>query len=237
MDLREVESGVDPSAHWYYTSKALLLRSFGNRSIRVLVDVGSGSGYFARAAARICSPREVIQVDPNYPAESESIEEGTLHRKVKEKPKSFSQVDAVLLMDVLEHVEEPENLLMQYVKDCESGCEYLITVPAYQFMWSNHDMYLGHYKRYRRHEVEALVSSCGLTVLSSGYFFSIIFPLAIFQRKILSKIFRRSGEGSALRKSSPIVNRILELICSSEYMLSKGFGPLPGLSVVVRARK
>jgi Methyltransferase domain len=237
MDLREVESGVDPSTHWYFKSKARLLRSFGNRPIRVLVDVGSGSGYFAQVAARSCSPREVIQVDPHYEAESESNEEGTLFRKLKEKPQSFSQVDAILLMDVLEHVEDPQKLLMKYVEDCGSGCEYLITVPAFQFLWSDHDDFLGHYKRYRRHEIEELVSSCGLTVMSSGYFFSMIFPLAILQRKLLSRIFSRSGKGSSLRKSSPLVNWFLQLICSIEFTLSGGFGRLPGLSVVVRARR
>ena len=66
--------------------------------------------------------------------------------------------DVVLLMDVLEHVEDDVGLLRQYVEKVPSGARFLISVPAFQVLWSDHDVFLEHKRRYTVAKVEHVVS-------------------------------------------------------------------------------
>lgn len=237
MDLRELGSGVNPADHWYYISKSKLLGRYASRRFRRVVDVGSGSGFFSSVVQKLCTPDEIIQVDPNFEFESVSVIGTTTLRRLCETPTSLVDADLVLLMDVLEHVQDPEGLLRSYIDRSGINCEFLITVPAFNFMWSDHDVFLGHYKRYRRQELDEMVTGCGLEILSSGYFFSFVFPIAIFQRKILGNFKRSSSRGTALRKSSLVVHRLLSFVCLIEYLIWRGCSKIPGLTVVVFAKK
>jgi hypothetical protein len=82
--------------------------------------------------------------------------------------------DLVLLMDVLEHVDDDLGLLKAYV-DVPSGSRFLMTVPAFQFLWSGHDDFLEHKRRYTLAQFEALARDAGLTVQRGAYFFGAVF--------------------------------------------------------------
>ena len=52
MDLKELEQGVNPDVHWYYQSKIKPLIAYTRKVLKsvaqvTIVDVGSGSGFFA----------------------------------------------------------------------------------------------------------------------------------------------------------------------------------------------
>jgi hypothetical protein len=57
-----------------------------------------------------------------------------------------------------------------------------IIVPVFRWMWSEHDIFLGHRRRYTMREVEQLISRAGLVQLRSSYFFAFVFPLAAAAR-------------------------------------------------------
>ena len=67
-----------------------------------------------------------------------------------------SRADLLLYMDVLEHVDDDLGLLTAYLDQLERGGRVLITVPAFDFLWSNHDIFLEHKRRYTLKQVEAL---------------------------------------------------------------------------------
>ena len=84
----------------------------------------------------------------------------------------------VLMMDVLEHVPDDTALLRSYAARVQPGTRFLITVPAHKWMWSGHDVFLEHYRRYTLREVEALISRAGLTRVATSYYFGFTLPLA-----------------------------------------------------------
>ena len=88
--------------------------------------------------------------------------------------------DLVLMMDVLEHVPDDVALLKEYADTMEKGGRVLITVPAFQFLWSGHDVFLEHYRRYTIEMMEKTIRDAGLTPVKSRYFFGLLFPLVIF---------------------------------------------------------
>ncbi len=81
--------------------------------------------------------------------------------------------DLALLLDVLEHVEDDLSLLRAVADDhLKSGGHALITVPAFQRLFSSHDRYLNHLRRYGRRDLVGMTRDAGLECVSSGYLFS-----------------------------------------------------------------
>lgn len=234
MDLKETDIlGTDIGAHWYYASKAkAMMRMIGNKEPKKILDIGAGSGFFSRYILSHTSSSEAWCVDIGYKSDSDNIENGkSVHYRC-----SVNSIDAdlVLLMDVLEHVDDDIELLKDYVSKVPSGSHFLISVPAFQFLWSGHDEFLEHKRRYTLKQLDAVVQSAGLKVKSQAYYFGMVFPVAVLVRlkqKLQNKIF-----GSSMTKHHPLINSILKMICNIELPFMQ-FNQLAGLTVFCLAEK
>ncbi|MDI3399931.1 methyltransferase [Pseudomonas sp. V88_4] len=235
MDLKETDIlGDSIDEHWYYCSKAAATRRLlGEAPIQRILDVGAGSGFFSHHLLTHAAAREAWCVDISYPADSSATTAG----KPVHYRRSIDNVDAdlVLLMDVLEHVDDDLGLLKSYVDKVPSGSRFLMTVPAFQFMWSGHDDFLEHKRRYTLGQFEALAGNAGLTVERGAYYFAVVFPLALASR-LLPGGARGAAPRSQLKKHHPLVNMLLKTLCSLELPLM-GINRVGGLSVFVLARK
>jgi SAM-dependent methyltransferase len=239
MDLLEQRIlGEDIDRHWYYASKRrALLAMIGDAAPRKVLDIGAGSGFFARALLRDTPAREAICVDPNYPAERNETEAG--------KPIVFRHAaapdgaDLMLLMDVLEHVDDDVGLLQSYVGAAASGTRVLITVPAFRCLWSGHDVFLGHRRRYTVAAIEDVARRAGLTVERGCYFFAAIFPIAAALR--LPAAIRHAVSGtepaarSEMRRHGIVGNTVLGSLSSAELPVFRR-NRLFGLTAFVLAR-
>lgn len=88
----------------------------------------------------------------------------------------------VLIIDVLEHVDYDVRLLQQYSEFMPSGGKVLVTVPAFRFLWSGHDVFLEHRRRYTLPGIEKKIKMAGFSVLCGRYFFGTLFPLVALLR-------------------------------------------------------
>lgn len=235
MDLKELEAtGGDPENHWYYRSKSEMMLSHVSRlkSSRVM-DVGSGSGFFAKQILLRTASQEVTCVDPGYASDTaEKIGEKTL-RFVKSV--ESADCDLMVMMDVLEHIEDDADFLRNYANMLSSGTHLFVTVPAFQFLWSGHDVYLEHFRRYTLGSLRKLVGGAGFEIVKSHYFFGTVFPLAATLR-LKDRIVSGGPAQSSMRGHSKFVNQMAYGICKAEMSLMT-FNRLAGLSVVMLARK
>jgi SAM-dependent methyltransferase len=220
------------SGHWYYVSKGRALRQLlGDGQIDRVLDVGAGSGIFTRQLLDAGYADTGICVDPGY--ETERIEDHN-GRKI-EFIRSATGVNAnlILMMDVLEHVADDLALLRQYTDVLSSSSRVLITVPAFQFLWSGHDVFLEHHRRYTMAQVEGLVRQAGLRPIRSRYFFATLFP-ALAAVRIFNHIRLRAGAlepRSDLKFSSPLTNKLLVGIHDLERHSFFHINRLMGLSI------
>jgi 2-polyprenyl-3-methyl-5-hydroxy-6-metoxy-1,4-benzoquinol methylase len=233
MDLKESNiPGFDLAHHWYYKSKSAALSTLlvGKKFTQIL-DIGAGSGFFSRYLLNKTSASNAVCVDLFYDEESEDFE----GQKPIQFRKSIShcEADLVILMDVLEHVDDDVGLLSEYVALVPSGATFVISVPAFNFMWSDHDVFLEHKRRYTITELEATVRKSNLEVQHSAYFFGFVFPLAMGTR-LLKK--PTNTPKSQLKNHHPLVNWGLNLICHLELVFFK-FNRLAGLTVFCLAKK
>lgn len=228
MDLKEI-GDADPQTHWYYQSKLVAIRRAVEKwspERSQIVDVGAGSGFFSREIARFDLDETVVCVDPNY-AQDWDEEQGRL-RFVRSGDGVTG--DTYLFVDVLEHVPDDVALLRQYVASSSPGSTFYITVPAFMSLWSGHDVFLEHYRRYRLSEVVRVAQAAGLQVLHHRYLFGSVFPPAWLVRKL-----RRRQSGSDMSAVPSPLNTALRAIVSTEhrYDWNRAFG----LTAFVVARR
>jgi SAM-dependent methyltransferase len=216
MDLKEAELlNGDEAKHWYYAGKARALRHcLAGRQPRRILDVGAGSGFFSRILLRTTTAASAICVDPGYGKEWSEIEAG---KEISFRRSSVvGDVDVVLLMDVIEHVDDDVGLVREYARSARSGTRFIVSVPAFSWLWSGHDVFLEHRRRYTLNGVRRVLSKAGLSPVEGFYFFAAVLPAVAAQR--LWQQVRRYPQGpmSDLRDHHPLTNKLLTGVCAAE---------------------
>src|SRR5438105_52380 len=182
MDLKEIELlGGDQDNHWYYASKARALRlCLADKPPEKILDVGAGSGFFSRMLLRQTAAKSAVCVDPGYAEDRSETESG--------KPIAFKRVhpvgdaDVILLMDVLEHVDDDLDLLRTYAESARPGARFIVSVPAFSWLWSPHDDFLEHRRRYTLDQTMRVMTDAGLAPVTRFYFFGALFPAVAANR-------------------------------------------------------
>jgi hypothetical protein len=109
-------------------------------------------------------------------------------------------------------------------------------VPAFQFLWSGHDDFLEHKRRYTLKQLEETVRNAGLEVKYSAYNFGMVFPIAATLRLAQKASHRDKGVRSQLTRHHPLVNKTLKSLCNAELPFMK-FNRVAGLTVFCLADK
>ena len=233
MDLKEEDIlGADIDRHWYYRSKAAALRrAVGGLQPRRILDVGAGSGFFSRHLLAETNAQSALCVDIGYLIDRDDAVAG--------KPVQYrrdvgaTDCDLVLMMDVLEHVDDDAGLVRHYAAKVLSGTHFLVTVPAFRFLWSGHDVFLEHRRRYTLGEIEQSMRRAGLEVVRGAYYFGAVVPLAAAVRLATRSDPRPR---SSLRKHGAVTNGLLSAVCAVELPIFP-MNRVAGLSAFVLARK
>jgi len=239
MDIKEEKIlGADAETHWYYVSKGRALRSLlRNAQVSEVLDVGAGSGIFSRLLLDAGFCKRAVCVDSGYAEEKTEIYNGREMVFVQSVDR-ISQ-GLILMIDVLEHVDDDVGLLRAYTSRMPDDSLALLAVPAFQFLWSGHDLFLEHRRRYTLAMVERLARESGLQVMRGRYFFASLFP-AIATIRWWKKRRLDTGRAKAtsdLKRFPPLVNAILTMVHDLERKLLFPFNRLAGLTVFCLARR
>ena len=232
MDLKETEAfGEGIENHWYYISKFnAMLRLLSAASPSVILDIGAGSGFFSKKLLSNTTAKKAWCLDIGYEYDSDATEaEKTIYFR-----RSIDTVNAdlVLLVDVLEHVVDDINFLRGYVNKVPSRARFIISVPAFQCLWSSHDVFLEHKRRYRLNHRQA-----SLTVTCGAYYFGAVFPIALATRLASNFLLRRRDKAqSQLSQNHPLTNGILAAMSSAELPFFL-HNRLAGLTAFILAEK
>ena len=216
MDLKEVGLlGGDEGGHWYYASKARALRRcLVDRQPEIILDVGAGSGFFSKMLLRETTAKSAICVDPAYTEDRSEIQSGKpiAYRRVH----AAGDADVILLMDVLEHVDDDVGLLRAYAEPARPGTRFIVSVPAFSWLWSAHDEFLEHRRRYTLNQTLRVLTRAGLSPVTGFYFFGALLPAVAVQRLWRRWLTPQRLPGSDLRRHHPVTNRILASVCLAE---------------------
>ena len=222
--------------HWWYVAKRLLIRRYWQAEPLSgrCIDVGCGGGaVIADAAGSL--PAFGVDLSPRALEHGRKAGLSMLARAeagcLPFAEKSFSIAFA---LDVVEHHPSPERLLAEVRRILTDGGLLVVTVPAFQWMWSYADHVLGHYRRYTRPQLVRELTDAGFTVERSTYFHSWLLPVAWFFRRIRSLTGRVSSADDF--EVPGMLNRVLLRVCRLEQRWMVHHDVPFGLSVLAVAR-
>ncbi len=145
-----------------------------------LIEVGAGNGSFSEILLQ-SNPEQLVAIEPSeniFPelakrfAKNKIVEliNGPFKNNSFRKSENF---DSVLFINVLEHIKNDFSALETAFKVLKDDGTLLIFVPAFNFLYSNFDKRVGHYRRYRKEPLEEKVKKAGFKVVQSKYFDSL----------------------------------------------------------------
>ena len=100
--------------------------------------------------------------------------------------------DLVVALDVLEHIEQDVDSLRSLAGCLAQGGRLLLTVPAYPWLYSDHDRVHHHHRRYTRRGLRRAVGEAELRVRRCGYFNGLLLP-AVVAFRLGARLLRRTG--------------------------------------------
>ena len=236
MDLRE-RASVDGHRHpWetvraaFYSRKIVGLTNY--RSVQIL-DLGSGDCWFAeKLLPKLPRGSQITCCDLNFTAEDIAAFSMPGISRVRDIPQHT--FDIVILLDVLEHIDDDLTFLKNdVVPRLKPESHIVISVPAQPSLFTSHDTFLGHYRRYTRHHLLE-VSGRFFSNDQNGYLFISLRLVRMLQRVTDSKTAEAEsgiGKWSAGLIITSLVNCALFIDAFISRVLQKIRVRIPGLTV------
>ncbi len=228
--------------HWWFRAKRELLvqelRRVGATG-RIAVDAGCGTGEVVRCLNRL--PFDlVVGADLSLYALELARKESLLPTPLLASKAGVLSIrtgaaDCLVTLDVLEHLDDDVAALREFARVVKPGGTITVAVPAYAWAWSDHDVVLGHRRRYTRRGLLEVAETAGLVVERCTYYHSWLVPLALAVRRTpLRRLLR--GEAEEASYVNPGVNRLLSTVAAVERVACRFFDVPFGLSIMLVTR-
>jgi ubiquinone/menaquinone biosynthesis C-methylase UbiE len=236
MDRGEIDAILaGDEHHWWYRGRRRVLHGELDRvalpeDARIL-DAGCGSG---RMLDELKERGDVVGIDANVHAVAATRRRGHAARlsEIERMPFADASFDLVTCLDVLEHTPDDRRTLSELRRVTRPGGTLVVTVPAYQALWSAHDVVNGHYRRYRVAELRVAAQEAGWYHLRDSYFNSLLLAPAAVVR-LTRRRPRADSERSELDLTPGWLDGLLEWPLRLEAAMLRAGARLPfGLSLL-----
>lgn len=227
--------------HWWFISRRDFIRRIVKKSeknIKIL-EIGCSSGLLMKALNE-AKFKEIIGID---------VSKEAIHFCRKNNIKNIIQMDGskmgfkekefdlIIASDILEHILDDYQAIYEWKRVLKENGKILAFVPAFNLLWSNHDIVNRHLRRYNKREVKALFEKNGLRIVRISYWnFFLFFPIFI-KRVIVNKMIKRSRPRDDLFRMNKAINFFFCLLLTLENMYCRFFNLPLGLSLFIIAEK
>jgi SAM-dependent methyltransferase len=185
--------------HWWYRGRRTVLERVIDE-LRLpararILDAGCGSG---RNMVELARHGTVTGVELSDVSVEKARERGVgevVAGSVLEMPFPAESFDFAVTLDVIEHLADDLGALRELRRVVAPGGALLVTVPAYPWLWSGHDVINHHHRRYTRRTLQRVAERAGWTQARTTYFNSLLLPVAVVLR-VLDRFNRKTTESS-----------------------------------------
>jgi SAM-dependent methyltransferase len=183
--------------HWWYRGRRRIIRSELEQlplpAGAQVLDAGCGSGRTLQELAPFGAVRG-IELDPDAAELARSRGDGEVRvGRLEKLPWQDQTFDLITCLDVIEHTPDDRVTLRELRRVTKPGGWLLVTVPAYQALWSSHDEANHHYRRYERDTLRDAALESGWLLERMTFFNSLLLPPAAAVRLAQRRLSRRSG--------------------------------------------
>ena len=180
--------------HWWFKARNLILEThigslLKDKNIKIL-NVGAGTGHTSIMLSKFGDVKsieynekccEIVSKKTNL-----KIEQGDI-RNLNYDSNTF---DLVTAFDVIEHIDDDVKAIEEIYRVTRKNGLIITSVPAFNFLWSDHDEINHHYRRYTKKSFNSLSENLKLEQIYCSYFNFFLFPL-IFAVRIFSRIKKK----------------------------------------------
>ena len=224
--------------HWWYEGRRSLvretLRRFGTPDGLVL-DVGCGTGDNLAMLEEVAGAA-VVGTDLSAYALRHAARGRAVIALAENLPVATGVCGLVASMDVIEHLDDDLVGLREYRRVLAPRGLLLLTVPAYQWLWGEHDVRAAHRRRYRVGGLVSVVEAAGIEVLHTTYYNSFLVPAAtVLRRTPLRRLVKETDE--EVGSTSPFVSKVMTRLSQAERRVARHRSVPFGLSILLIGRR
>jgi SAM-dependent methyltransferase len=233
----ELQTHRAEDRHWWYRGRRRVLeRVIADLRLPArarILDAGCGSGRNMVELARHGTVTGVELSNTSVALARERAAGEVIEGSVLEMDFAPDSFDLAVSLDVIEHLEDDLAAMRELRRVVAPGGSLLVTVPAYQWLWSGHDEINQHHRRYTRRTLQRVAEEAGWKQARTTYFNSLLLPAAILLR-VLERLNTKTTESSLDLWVPPApMNWLLERPLALEAALIGRGGRIPaGLSLL-----
>lgn len=209
--------------HWWFQARQNILLPIVRRIMSErpgqIFDIGCGTGGFAAALSPEfpCTGIDSSEIAIEIAREKFPDTQFLLGNAVELLKAQMEPARLILLLDVIEHIEDPDTFLKGLLNTVPSGTSVLVTVPACEFLWSEHDVTAQHFRRYTKKTLKETWDRLPVRPLYTSYFNTILFT-PILAARIIGKLRSKAAgdDQSDFYMPHPTLNWILTQLFSTE---------------------
>ncbi len=212
--------------HWWFVvrQKIILriLKKYAKEQTLSILNIGAAGGastQWLSTLGKVVS----VESDPFFFDHLKLQQVDVIHSTVTSMPFEKNSFDLVCAFDVIEHVADDFAAMKEMERVCKPGGMICVTVPAFQLLWSGHDVVNGHYRRYTKKTLFVLGELFAqLQNSEMRYFNSLLFLPVLIARKV-SNIFtagkKRVQSDFTFYRIPRMLDQILKTVFSAEIPL------------------
>jgi SAM-dependent methyltransferase len=215
------EMAQTEAQHWWFAGRRAILAALLRRlrlPLRArILELGCGTGGNLDMLARF---GEVSAMESDAVARELAVRRTGGCYKIRagscpdDIPFAAQSFDLVCLFDVLEHIEDDAATLAAVARLLREGGCAIVTVPAYRWLWSAHDEFLHHKRRYTAAELHAKAKAAGLRIAILSYFNTLLFPIVAAARLKDKLLGRERASGTGVPPAP--INALLRALFATE---------------------
>jgi SAM-dependent methyltransferase len=204
--------------HWWFTARRKIITSLIKRrvapppSARIL-EVGCGTGSNIELLKAFGSVEAIEPDDAARQLAAARSGVSVLGGLLPHVPLEDKAYDLIVLLDVLEHIPNDREALVALRSKLKVGGKLFLTVPAFQWLWSAHDLAHHHQRRYTASTLRVVLEECGYRIRYKSYFNTFLFPLIVAARAVGKVTGREDGDDAMPPRP---INKILASLFAAE---------------------
>ena len=241
MEIAEYEKMYEfEEKYWWWIGKRGIIKGLLNRlnlNSTNILDTGCGTGLnlnylkdygtvigldFSKDAFKFCKMhkhKNLVQAD------------------AEKLPFNDDTFDLITALDLLEHLDD-NKALKEFYRVLRTSGYLIVTVPAFEFLWSKHDEALHHKRRYKKGQFGAILKQNGFILKKITYWNFFLFLPIVMMRLIKKKTMKKQEVKTDVEALPNIVNSLFASVLKLESHLISHDVNLPfGTSIVCICKK
>lgn len=217
----ELIKDKEENSFWFSHRLRCLSKVIENFPPKMILDIGGGNGQFSKYIQS--KNIETVLLEPGFDGAMNAHKSGiknVINGPLIDADFKSSSIDTISLLDVLEHIENDHEFLLEIHRILVSGGKLILTVPAYQSLYSDFDKEVGHFRRYTLKRLNKALINCGFKIEYKSYLFSFIPIPLIIGRFFINRFKRKENRKSTGHAKK---NGLISLILGPILWVERGF--------------